>query len=151
MLIPLVDSPTNLQLLVLFTLSQLILARIPIVPLAYSQFANSFNLYPLSGNGGCNRDSPDGLPMLQHTLKSLGGAWAIAETVVQDLPNYPTQIYIRGLLYQFFGILFQENHQLNPHPDNVAAYNLIASMNQEKIISIPIRSVANQYNQTHST
>lgn len=88
--------------------------------------------------------------MLDRTLKSLGGASALAQTVAQDLPTYSTQIYIRGLLFLFFGITFQIDHQLSPDFDNVDAYNLIASMIREELISIFMRSVADQYPQTHS-
>lgn len=88
--------------------------------------------------------------MLEHTLKSLGGASAIAQTVAQDLPNYPSQTYIRGLLYLFFGITFQWNHQLDPDVNNVDAFNSISSMMHEEIISILIPIVADQYLQTHS-
>ena len=87
--------------------------------------------------------------MLDRTLKSLGGASAIAQTVAQDLPTYPTQAYIRGLLFLFFGITFQMNHQLNPDIDNVNAYNFIAGMIREEMISIFMRFVADQYTLRH--
>lgn len=125
MLNSLLHGHAPLQLLLFSTLSPLVLARVPITPLSYSTFDSSFNLYPLSGNGGCNRPTPNGRPMMQPTLKSLGGVSAIAQTLVQNLPSYPTQQEIRGLLFLFFGITFQANHQLNPATDNVNAYNNI--------------------------
>lgn len=69
--------------------------------------------------------------MFERTLKSLGGASAIAQTVAQDLPTYPTQVYIRGLLFLFFGITFQMNHELNPDIDNMLAYYFILGMIRE--------------------
>lgn len=71
---------------------------------------------------------------MNHVLDSLGGANAIAQTVVQDLPSYPTQTYVRGLLFLFFGITFLSDHQINPDPgqNNENAYDDIlrrATMN----------------------
>ena len=57
--------------------------------------------------------------MMSHVLDSLGGTNAIAQTVVQDLPTYPTQKYIRGLLFLFFGITFFTDHQINPGPNQI--------------------------------
>ena len=121
-----------LELLLFLTLPQQIIARVPITPLSYAVFSNSFNLYDPSGKGGCNRNAPNGAPMLQRVQMSLGGAWALSQTVADDLPNYSSQTYIRGLLFMFFGITFQENHELNPDGNNVDAFNFIAGMVQEK-------------------
>ena len=121
-----------LGLLLSLTLCQQIIARTPINPLSYEVFSNSFNLYDPSGKGGCNRNAPNGAPMLQRVQMSLGGAWALSQTVANDLPNYSSQTYIRGLLFLFFGITFQENHELNPDGNNVNAFNFIAGMVQEK-------------------
>ena len=67
--------------------------------------------------------------MMSHVLDSLGGANAIAQTVVQDLPTYVTQTYVRGLLFLFFGITFLADHEINPDPgqNNQNAYNDILS------------------------
>lgn len=67
--------------------------------------------------------------MMKYVLKSLGGANAIAQTAVLELPTYPTQINVRGLLFLFFGITFLEDHQINPDPDqgNVLAYQVVLS------------------------
>ena len=121
-----------LELLLFFTLSQQIIARAPLTPLSLAEFSNSFNLYDLTGKGGCNRNAPNGVPMLQRSLTTLGGARALSRTVTDDLPNYYSQTYIRGLLFLFFGITFQENHELNPDVNNVNAFNHIAGMVQGK-------------------
>ena len=67
--------------------------------------------------------------MISHVLDSLGGANAIAQTVVEDLPTYATQTYVRGLLFLFFGITFLADHEINPDPgqNNQDAYNDILS------------------------
>ena len=67
--------------------------------------------------------------MISHVLDSLGGANAIAQTVVEDLPTYATQTYVRGLLFLFFGITFLADHEINPDPgqNNQNAYNDILS------------------------
>lgn len=85
--------------------------------------------------------------MMTHTLGSLGGTSAVAQTVAQNLPNYPTETYIRALLFLFFGITFQANHQLNPDADNVNAFRNITSMARKATMSIFMQSVANQYTQ----
>ena len=121
-----------LELLLFLTLPQQIMARSPLNPLSSAIFSNSFILYDPTGKGGCNRNAPNGAPMLQHSLTSLGGAWALSQTVADDLPNYYSQTYIRGLLFLFFGITFLENHELNPDQNNVNAFNHIAGMVQEK-------------------
>ena len=123
---------TFVELLLFLTLPQQIMARAPLNSLSYAVFSNSFILYDPSGKGGCNRNAPNGAPMLQRTQMSLGGAWALSQTVADDLPNYSSQTYIRGLLFLFFGITFQENHELNPDQNNVNAFNFIAGMVQEK-------------------
>ena len=120
-----------LELLLLLTLPQQITARSPLNPLSFAVFSNTFNLYDLTGKGGCNRNAPNGAPMLQRSLTSLGGAWALSQTVADDLPNYSSQTYIRGLLFLFFGITFQENHELNPDESNMNAFNFITGMVQE--------------------
>lgn len=127
MLTSLLHGQAPLLLLLFFVLPQLILARVPITSLPIASFFNIFNTYPSTGNGGCDRDSPDGIPMMLHTLNSLGGAWAVAQTTSQNLPSYPTETYIRGLLFLFFGITFQADQQLNADPNNVNAYNAILS------------------------
>ena len=137
-----------LQLLLYFTLPQTSLsARIPIHPLPQQVFYNTFNIYTPTGKGGCYRNAPNGVQMMAHTIGSLGGALAVAQTVAQNLPNYPTETYIRALLFLFFGITFQANHQLRPDVDNVNAFNNITSMAREGTTSIFIRSVAKQYTQ----
>ena len=67
--------------------------------------------------------------MMQYVLKALGGANAIAQTAILELPTYPTQINVRGLLFLFFGITLLENHQINPDPaqSNVLANHAILS------------------------
>ena len=67
--------------------------------------------------------------MISHVLDSLGGANAISQTVVEDLPTYATQTYVRGLLFLFFGITFLADHEINPDPgeNNQNAYNDILS------------------------
>ena len=114
-------------LLVFLILLHPIPARVPIEPLSEDQLFNSFNLYPINGPGGCGRYAPNGVPMMPFVLKSLGGANAIVQTVLQDLPTYPTQIYVRGLLFLFFGITFLADHQINPiaREGNENAYNNI--------------------------
>ena len=117
-----------LQFLLFLTLGQLISARIPIAPLTEQSFLSSFVTNDRTQKGGCDRNAPNGVPMWNYTLGSLGGAWAIAQTVSRDLPNYPTNTYIRGLLFLFFGITFEASHQLNPDQDNVNAFNNIIGM-----------------------
>lgn len=65
--------------------------------------------------------------MLQRSFNSLGGAYAVSQTTVRDLFNDLSQTYIRGLLFLFFGITFQQSHQLNPDENNVDPFNLIIS------------------------
>lgn len=62
---------------------------------------------------------------MQHTLASLGGVLSIVDSVNRNISNYPTQVSTRGLLFLFFGITFQENHQLTTDADNLNAYNNI--------------------------
>ena len=128
MLIRLIHGHGPLLFVVLYIVLQLVSARVPITPLSNEQLDNAFKFYPGKETGGCNRNTPDGVPMLEHTRQSLSGASALAQTVVQELPNYSTQPYIRGLLYLFFGITFQWNYQLNPDLDNVHAFSFISSM-----------------------
>lgn len=114
---PLWQAP--LGLLAFLTLAPAILARVAIEPLSSQQFTTSFRTYLGSQPGGCGRGS-----MMSHVLDSLGGANAIAQTVVQDLPTYSSQTYVRGLLFLFFGITFLSDHQINPYPaqNNQNAY-----------------------------
>ena len=119
-------SQARLGLLALLTLvPRAIPARVPIDTLSSQQFTTSFKAYLGTGPGGCSRTAPNGAPMMNHVLDSLGGARAIAQTVVQDLPTYPDQTYIRGLLFLFFGITFLADHSINPDStqNNINAYN----------------------------
>ena len=102
------------RLLLFLILLHPIPARVDIKPLSEDQFFNSFNAYPANEPGGCGRYAPNGISMMSHVLDSLGGTNAIAQTVVQDLPTYSNQMYIRGLLFLFFGITFFTDHQINP-------------------------------------
>lgn len=115
---PLWQAP--LGLLAFLTLAPAILARVAIEPLSSQQLTTSFRTYLGSQPGGCGRGS-----MMSHVLDSLGGANAIAQTVVQDLPTYLSQTYVRGLLFLFFGITFLSDHQINTDPaqNNQNAYN----------------------------
>ena len=114
------------ELLVFLTLLHPIPARVPIKPLSNKQFFNNFRTFPISGEGGYRRNSLKGIPMLPYVLKSLSSVNAIVQTVVQDLPTYPTQIYVRGLLFLFFGIIFRTDHQINPDSlENQNAYDNI--------------------------
>ena len=87
--------------------------------------------------------------MMNHVLDSLGGANAIAQTVVQDLPTYATQTYVRGLLYLFFGITFLADHEINPDPgqDNQNAYNNISSWVQIDLLE-HTQSITNGVSET---
>ena len=119
-------SQAPLGLLAFLTLlPRAIPARVPIGSLSLQQFTTSFKGYPGRGPGGCSRNAPNRLSMENHVLDSLGGANAIAQTVVQDLPTYQTQTYIRGLLFLFFGITFLADHSINPDStqNNLDAYN----------------------------
>ena len=128
MLKPFLSAYTSLAFLLFLTLPHLLLARVPIRPLPSLLFENAFNTYPGNDGGSCNRNAPNGVPMMSHVLKSVGGSWAISKTVLQDLPSYPTSTYIRGLMFLFFGITFRANHQISPSAGNVQAYNDIISM-----------------------
>lgn len=143
----LLDGYAPLQLLLFFTLPRMISAtppRVPIQPLTLRVFSRIFNAYDPNQRGGCNRTAPNGIPMMQHTLASLGGVLSIVDSVNRNISNYPTQVSTRGLLFLFFGITFQENHQLTTDADNLNAYNNIRSMDRERTISISRLSVANQ-------
>ena len=145
------SAHASLRLLLFLTLPHRLLARVAIDPLPQQTFYNTFKTYLGRGPGGCDRSAPNGVQMMQHTLDSLGGVYAISQTVAQDLPSYPTQTYIRGLMFVFFGITFQANHQINADTENVNAYNDITSMSGEDQIFICKRSPADADLQTGLT
>ncbi|KAM0799915.1 hypothetical protein BDR22DRAFT_973322 [Usnea florida] len=145
MLKPFLPAYTSLTFLLFLTLPHLLLARVPIRPLPSLLFQNAFNTYPGNDGGSCNRDAPNGVPMMSHVLKSLGGSWAISKTVSQDLPSYPTSPYIRGLMFLFFGITFRANRQISPSNGNVQAYNDIIN-NFDAVNKLITSPLANKYN-----
>lgn len=145
MLSSFLDGHALLQLLLFLILSPLATpARPPIRSLNPRVFTKTFNTYQPRQRGGCVRTAPNGVPMMQHVLASLGGALTILDSVNRNISNYPTQVSTRGLLFLFFGIIFQENHQLDPDEDNLNAYKNIAGMDREETMSNSRRSVANQ-------
>ncbi len=152
MISPFTLSRAPLGLLAVLTLlPHGILARVAIDPLSMQQFTTSFKASLGTGPGGCSRSAPNGASMQNQVLDSLGGANAIAQTVVQDLPTYPTQTYVRGLLFLFFGITFLADHSINPEPvqDNLNAYNRILRRASKELPSLSVLSTDAHFRKFH--
>ena len=150
MIFPFDLSRAPLGLLALLTLPPHgILARVPISRLPPLQFLDSFNAYPGRGPGGCSRSAPNGVPMLDRVFKSLGGANAIAQTMVQDLPTYPNQTYVRGLLFLFFGITFLEDHSINPIQDGLETYKRVLRRASNELPPVSVLSTDAHFRKFH--
>ena len=152
MIFPFNLSGAPLGLLAVLTLlPHGILARVAIDSLSMRQFTTSFKIYLGSGPGGCSRNAPNGVSMGNQVLDSLGGANAIAQTMVQDLPTYPTQTYVRGLLFLFFGITFLADHSINPDPvqNNLNAYNNILRRASNEFPSVSVLSSDAHFRKFH--
>ena len=114
-----------LQCLIAITLLSLSAAQI-----TQQQFEASFKLYPATGPGGCNRDAPNGTPMLNYVLQSLDDAWTMASTAVSEM-----QLYFSGysgrrtrpLLFLFFGVKFTEDYNFEPDGTSENTYSYVLS------------------------
>lgn len=103
---------------------------ITIAQISLQQFQSSFKL--LTGSGGCNRNSPNGVAIQPLVLQVVDDALDIATNTVDDLPFYQAESgttgkRVRGLLYLLFGVNFINNNDLHPDDDSKAAYNYIMS------------------------
>lgn len=114
----------SLRLLAVLTLFSLISAQI-----TWTQFSNSFKLYPGTGPGGCDRNAPNGVGMKDYVLTSLNDAWTASNTVVDDLPTsvFSFKRDLRGLLFLLFGITWTSAYEPNPEDGSDTNYNYILS------------------------
>ena len=109
-----------LRLLFAFTLLSSMRAQV-----TWTQFRNSFRLYPGTGPGGCDRNAPNGVAMKTYVLASLNDAWTASNTVTRVLPTAPSKRNIRGLLYLLFGITWTPIHFPNPNDGSATKFNYI--------------------------
>lgn len=113
-------SKVALRLLFAFTFVSSILAKV-----TWTQFSDSFNLYPSTGPGGCDRNAPNGVAMKDYVLTSLDDAWAALNKVVGDLSNYQFNRDIRALLFLLFGVTRTKTKKPNPNDLSDRNYNYI--------------------------
>ena len=97
--------------------------------ITWTQFSSSFNLYPGTGPGGCDRDAPNGVGMRNYVLTSLNDAWTASNTVVDDLPTsaFSYKKDLRGLLFLLFGITWTSAYEPNTHDGSETKYSYILS------------------------
>ena len=115
----------TLHYLIAITLLSLSVAQI-----TQQQFEASFKLYPATGPGGCDRDAPNGTPMLNYVLQSIDDAWTMASTAMGEM-----QLYFSGysgrrtrpLLFLFFGVKFTEYYNFEPDGTSENTYNYVLS------------------------
>ena len=93
----------------------------------WTDFSDSFFLYPGNGPGGCDRPAPNGVGMKDYVLTSLNDAWTISNTVVEDLPTsvFSYNRDVRGLLFLLFGITWTAYYEPNPNDGSDTGYNYI--------------------------
>ena len=99
------------------------------------QLEASFKLYPATGPGGCDRNAPNGTPMLDYVLQSLDDAWTMASTAVDEMQLYFSSYSgrrTRPLLFLFFGVKFTEDHHFEPDGTSENTYNYVLSTLQTR-------------------
>lgn len=118
-------SQVSLQLSYAFTVFSSVLA----VQFTWTEFKSSFNIYATKGPGGCNRNAPNGVPMGNYVLTSLGDAWTASNTVTNYLPTEGSisNRNIRGLLFLLFGITWTSDNTTNPDDGSDTKYEYILS------------------------
>lgn len=102
-------------------------------PIDRDDLERSFKLYDSSGPGGCDRDTVDGKPMLDHILQDVGDAWEMATTAIDAMDRHNQDNEdgrrVRSLLDLFFGVGFTGNREpiQNDPLNSQVAYDAIHS------------------------
>lgn len=119
-----------LRLWTLHSLIAITLLSLSAAQITQQQFEASFKLYPATGPGGCDRDAPNGTPMLNYVLQSIDDAWTMASTAIEGM-----QLYFSGYsgrrtrprLFLFFGVKFTEDYYFKPDGTSENTYNYVLS------------------------